>query len=62
MSFQNSIKLLSINNSHLWQLDNLEKIHRDPFDRLLIAQTQIENMHLITKDKIIPLYDVKTIW
>jgi PIN domain nuclease of toxin-antitoxin system len=62
MSLQNSIHLLPIANSHLWQLNNLEKHHKDPFDRLLIAQSQIENMELITKDKIIPLYDVKTIW
>lgn len=62
MSIKNSIKLLSIENSHIWQLNNIAKHHKDPFDRLLIAQAQIENMKFITKDKIIPMYDLKTIW
>ncbi|MFD7894314.1 type II toxin-antitoxin system VapC family toxin [Streptomyces sp. NPDC059743] len=33
--------------------------HRDPFDRLLVAQAQIEGMTLLTRDKWIPHYDVQ---
>ena len=40
----------------------LEFIHRDPFDRLLISCAQCENLTIITRDRIIPKYDVKTVW
>nr|WP_240929799.1 type II toxin-antitoxin system VapC family toxin [Streptomyces coryli] len=33
--------------------------HRDPFDRLLIAQAQTEGMTLVTRDRLIPKYDVQ---
>ena len=37
-------------------------IHRDPFDRLLISLAQCENLTIITRDTIIPKYDVRTVW
>jgi len=40
----------------------LPKHHKDPFDRLLIAQAKNSNMLLVTKDKLIKKYDVKTFW
>ena len=40
---------------------SLEEIHRDPFDRMLIAQTQSEGLELMTIDSIIPKYAVKVI-
>ena len=47
----------------LWEIAIKQSlIHRDPFDRLLIAQAQCENLTLITRDTIIPKYDVKTVW
>ena len=36
--------------------------HNDPFDRILISQAINNSMTIITRDEIIPLYDVKTIW
>ena len=33
-------------------------IHKDPFDRMIIAQAQTENLTIITHDSMIPLYDV----
>jgi PIN domain nuclease of toxin-antitoxin system len=36
--------------------------HRDPFDRLLVAQGQAENMPILTADPMIAKYDVKTIF
>jgi PIN domain nuclease of toxin-antitoxin system len=36
--------------------------HRDPFDRLLIAQAQVEGLPIITLDPVISRYDVETIW
>lgn len=35
--------------------------HRDPFDRLLIAQAQTEGPALVTRDARIPLYGVRTL-
>jgi PIN domain nuclease of toxin-antitoxin system len=40
----------------------LPLIHRDPWDRLLIAQAQIEDMPIITLDPLIGRYDIETIW
>jgi PIN domain nuclease of toxin-antitoxin system len=36
--------------------------HKDPFDRLLIAQAVNENMTLVSKDEAMLLYNVKTVW
>lgn len=44
------------------RIKNLPDIHRDPFDRLLIAQAIENNLAIITRDFKIPLYEVKTIW
>ena len=43
------------------RIKNLPDIHRDPFDRLLIAQAIENNLTIITRDLKIPLYEVKTI-
>jgi PIN domain nuclease of toxin-antitoxin system len=53
-----NITLLNIESSHLKKLMLLPHHHGDPFDRLLIAQAQAENLTLITSDKNIPRYDV----
>ena len=41
---------------------SLDFIHRDPFDRLLISIAQSENITIVTRDTIIPKYDVETVW
>ncbi|MCA3269712.1 MAG: type II toxin-antitoxin system VapC family toxin [Alphaproteobacteria bacterium] len=53
-----NITVLPIENSHLNKLILLPHFHRDPFDRLLIAQAQAENLTLLTTDKNIKLYAV----
>lgn len=46
-----------------WKSGKLEQIHRDPFDRIIIATAQEHGMTILTKDKIIPTYPkVKTVW
>ncbi len=47
---------------HIERTKSLEFIHRDPFDRLLIAVAQTEDFTIITRDSIISKYDVKTTW
>ena len=58
----NGFEILNISIEHALQLSELEFIHRDPFDRLLIAQSISDNIFLVTKDQHIQRYSVKTIW
>jgi PIN domain nuclease of toxin-antitoxin system len=57
----NGIQLLPINLQHIYALKNLPSHHGDPFDRLLIAQSQIEQMTLATVDRLFDLYDIDRI-
>ena len=57
----NGIQLLSLDLKHIYALKNLPSHHRDPFDRLLIAQSQIENMTLATVDRLFDLYEIDLI-
>ncbi len=58
----NGMELLPITTDHIYALSSLPHHHRDPFDRLLIAQAQVEGATLVTKDHLIALYSVATIW
>lgn len=59
----NEIGILDININHVEILSNLPFIHRDPFDRILIAQCMAEKTVLLTKDDSINLYKtIETIW
>jgi len=59
---KNEITILPIKPTHLTALESLPLIHRDPFDRLLIATAIDEQMSLISADKNIAQYDVPLIW
>lgn len=50
---------LPITAGHGVRAGRLPALHRDPFDRILVAQAQIEGMTLVTRDKWIPQYDVR---
>jgi len=50
--------IININLQHILQLDKLPLIHKDPFDRLLIAQSMIENLTLITSNPKIWQYKI----
>lgn len=52
---------LSINLEHILQLDRLPTYHKDPFDRILIAQAIVENLTLITSDEKIWKYKTSLI-
>ena len=52
---------LSISIEHAKLAGQLPLLHRDPFDLMLVAQAQIEDLILITDDPDIPKYDVKTL-
>lgn len=53
---------LSILPQHLDTLKTLPLIHRDPFDRLLVAQAMGEGLVIVTQDRMIPMYPVQTLW
>jgi PIN domain nuclease of toxin-antitoxin system len=52
---------LDITTEHALAIENLPKHHNDPFDRLLIAQAQIEKLTLVTRDRRIKRYAVQVI-
>lgn len=48
--------ILDINIDHILELNKLKDYHKDPFDRLLITQSIIENLTLLTDDRLINQY------
>jgi PIN domain nuclease of toxin-antitoxin system len=52
---------LAINEEHINMLRNIPQGHGDPFDRMLASQAKTENMTLITCDKAIAEYPIKTL-
>lgn len=50
--------MLAINVEHAWRAGSLSPHHKDPFDRMLVAQAEIEGMVLVTRDANIPKYGV----
>jgi len=59
---KNGFEILPIDTSHIAAIEQLPLIHRDPFDRLLIATAIIEQIGLISCDSNIKLYQVNRIW
>ena len=61
LAAESLILTLDINVSHAKTAGRLPLLHRDPFDRMLVAQAQIEDLVLITNDPRIELYGVATL-
>lgn len=55
-------ELLGITVEHAWAVRHLPHHHRDPFDRLLIAQAQVERLPILTADPLLAGYEVTVIW
>ena len=58
----NAIEGLPIQMSHALHVYTLPDHHRDPFDRMLVAQAQLENLPILSADPQISLYAVETVW
>ncbi len=58
----NGVKPLPIRHRHALQAAALPLFHKDPFDRLLIAQAQLEKLKLVTVDRRFADYDVEILW
>ena len=54
--------VLEVRARHVLELDALPALHRDPFDRMLVAQARIEKMTIMTKDALVRAYPVESIW
>lgn len=59
---ENGIILLPITLPHILELDNLPQHHKDPFDRLLVAQCRRESATLVSRDTLFKQYDCPLIW
>ena len=59
---RNRFSVLEVRLEHVYELDELPLHHRDPFDRLLIAQARVEGYTLATNDAKVRAYDVPTVW
>ncbi len=58
----NQLHILHITLEHVMALNQLPFHHRDPFDRLIIAQSMVEQHPLITVDSAFAAYPIQTMW
>ena len=59
---KNDFDLLNISFEHTLKITDLEFHHRDPFDRIIIAQSLVEHFSIISSDKIFDKYNIERIW
>lgn len=52
---------LAVSHAHVLRTSTLDPHHRDPFDRLLVAQAQLEELTIVTVDHAFDAYDVRTV-
>jgi PIN domain nuclease of toxin-antitoxin system len=57
-----SVEVVPIRVDHVDRLDGLPEWHRDPFDRMLVAQSLAEGLTLVTKDANLARYGVPLVW
>lgn len=60
--YGNRISLLPIEPHHLELLESLPFHHKDPFDRLIIAQAEAEQIAVVSGDNAFSKYDVSRVW
>jgi len=58
----NAIYWLPVEVSHCAELTKLPFHHRDPFDRMLVAQAVVEEMQLLSRDRRLSAYGIKRVW
>ena len=59
---RNQIEIIEISELHLMALLDLEPHHKDPFDRLIISQSIVENLTLLSKDTQMSKYKIQLQW
>jgi PIN domain nuclease of toxin-antitoxin system len=58
----NNIEILKIELPHVFRIENLPFHHRDPFDRLIIAQAIEDNISILGNDILFDKYNIQRIW
>lgn len=58
----NDVEILPIMVAHALAIETLPLLHKDPFDRLLIAQARVENMPFISRDRELAAYSITVEW
>ena len=58
----NGLKIVSVTLAHVLAVDNLPAVHKDPFDRLLVAQAIAEGAELVSADRVFAHYPVSVLW
>ena len=59
---KNAFRALPIRLSHALRVNSLPDHHRDPFDRLLVAQSVLEGLPILSADPQVALYPVEVVW
>ncbi|HTL90549.1 MAG TPA: type II toxin-antitoxin system VapC family toxin [Leptolyngbya sp.] len=59
---ENNLQILPIHLDHIWALAELPNHHRDPFDRLLIAQLIATQVPIVSADAIFDRYPIQQLW
>ncbi len=59
---ENSLLPMPVLMPHAVKVASMPQIHGDPFDRLLVAQAIVEDLHLVTADRELRKYAVKVVW
>lgn len=57
-----SCELLNINLQHIYHTQNLPFYHRDPFDRLIISQSLVEDIPIVSADAVFKEYGLINLW
>ena len=60
--YQQGLTALPVTDAHALRIEGLPFHHRDPFDRLLVAQAQAEGMSILSRDTKLRAYDVNVLW
>lgn len=58
----NGVRIMPILLDHVLRLESMDLHHRDPFDRMLVAQSLEENIPLVSADPVFEKYSVRVIW
>ncbi|MBV8969538.1 MAG: type II toxin-antitoxin system VapC family toxin [Verrucomicrobia bacterium] len=59
---RSAVEVLPVRVAHVDQLNALAEVHRDPFDRMLVAQAFAENCSLVSQDDVLGRYGVDVVW
>jgi PIN domain nuclease of toxin-antitoxin system len=58
----NGLRILQVTLPHVLGVEGLPAIHKDPFDRVLIAQAKVEGAELVSADAVVHQYPVRVLW